>query len=80
MKFEQTTIYIKEQNDRVKYAGNILIMLAQYLRKTARLPKNMWSKCYLAAYYLLNLILIKILDWLSPREADQKVLNREIIY
>ena len=40
----------------------------------------MWFKCYLAAGYLLNLILIKALHWLSLREAEQKILSREISY
>ena len=55
-------------------------MLAQYLRKVVRLLKNMWPKYYLAAGYLLNLILIKVLNWLSPKEAGQKALSREILY
>ena len=38
----------------------------------------MWPKCYLVAYYLLNLILIKALNWLSLREVEQKILDREM--
>ena len=40
----------------------------------------MWPKCYLVVGYLLNLIPTKILNWLSPMEAGQKTLNREILY
>ena len=40
IKFKWAAVYTKEQNGRAERTNNLLIIIAQYLRKAARLLKN----------------------------------------
>jgi hypothetical protein len=73
-----STKNISEQNEKFKRFDELLIEKTKYIKKHAKLSKNLYSKCYLVVAHILNRTSFLSLSWDSSLIFMQKLLKESI--
>ena len=73
--FEPSAPYTHEQNGSAERSGGVIILRARAMRVHARLPEDLWPEIMPAAAYVLNRTPNRQLDWKTPLEELQRLLN-----
>jgi hypothetical protein len=69
---------IFEQNEKFECFDELLIEKTKYIKKHAKLSKNLYSECYLDITYILNRMSSSSLSWDSSLIFMQKLLKKSI--
>ncbi len=73
-----STKNIFERNEKFKRFNELLIEKAKYIKKHAKLSKDLYSKCYLVAAHILNRTSSSLFNWDSSLIFMQKLLKESI--
>jgi hypothetical protein len=73
-----STKNIFEQNEKFERFDELLIEKAKCIKKHAKLSKDLYSECYLAAAHILNRTSSSTLSWNSSLIFMQKLLKESI--
>ncbi|GJR48344.1 retrovirus-related pol polyprotein from transposon TNT 1-94 [Tanacetum coccineum] len=65
---QRSITHTPQQNGRAERKHRHLLDTTRALRIHGKLPLKFWGECILTAAYLINKMLVKVLDWQSPFE------------
>ncbi len=76
--WDWSTKNISEQNEKSERFDELLIEKARYIKKHAKLSKDLYSECYFVAAHILNKTSSSSLSWDSSLIFMQKLLKESI--